>query len=187
MNKHYSLKEGKQMPELSRCGTGFSGCTGNNPPSYPSFDNMCNGVFAPVCAPEICNVPRIPHYQILVTGEGIVLDTDSGQNISFNLLIERFMQVYKGQLFLQAPSFNIIIPSQNLKFFETDGHLHMSVLFYEESTQRNILVTLHQSHMSMPTQLFIYSVSNMDSLIHIQGNLVSGTTNLYADSNVHAH
>lgn len=175
------------MPEASRCGTGLSGCTGDHTVSYPSFDNMCNGVFAPVCAPEICNVPRIPHHEILVTGEGIILDTTSGENISFNLLIERFMQVYKGKLSLQSPSLNIIIPSQILKFFETDGHLHMSALFYEESTHRNIFVTLHQSHMSLPTQLFIDSTSDVNNLIHIQASLVSGTTHLYADHNVHEH
>lgn len=148
---------------------------------------MCHGVFAPVCAPEICNVPRIPHQEILVTGRGILLDTISHENIHFNLLIERIMQVYKGQLYLQSPSFTINLATSVLKFFETDGHLHMSALFYDENSQRNISVTLHQNHLPQQPQLYIDSTSNPAELIHIQGTLISGSTNLYTDHHVHGH
>ena len=160
------------MANIPRCGTGDTGC---------------NGVFAPVCAPEICNVPRIPHHETLVTGEGVLLDMTSGQNISFSLLIERTMQVYQGHLYMQGSTFYIHIDKSTLKLFESDGHLHMSALFYEESTQRNIFVTLHQDHHSHTSHLFIDSTSTMAELIHIEGHLISGSTNIYTDHNVHEH
>lgn len=175
------------MTDALRCKAGSTGCNGHGAPTYPTFDSMCNGVFAPVCSPEICNVPRIPLHETLVIGEGILLDTINGQNINFSLLIERTMQVYKGQLYLQSPLFTINLPSHALKFFETDGHLYMSALFYDDMMKRNIFVTIHQDHHLQATQFFIDSTSTITELIHIQGSLVSGTVNIYTDHNVHDH
>ena len=175
------------MPNLARCGTGNTGCNGQGEPTYPRFGSMCNGVFAPVCAPEICNVPRIPHHETLVTGHGILLDTISQQNINFNLLIERTMQVYKGYLYLNGPSLFIDLSNSILKLFESDGQHSMTAVFYDESTNRNMIVTLHQDHMTHTSQLLIYSSSNLTDLIHIQGNVIFGDTYIAMDHNVHAH
>ena len=35
-------------------------------------DNMCEGVFAPICEPEVCDIPRIPRKQNLVVGNGTI-------------------------------------------------------------------------------------------------------------------
>ncbi len=102
-----------------RCGTGDSGCCG--PAMDHSSSNMCNGVFAPVCAPEICNVPRIPHHEKLVEGRGCILASESQQRITFNILVEREMQVYKGVFKARDSGDGIAICAEDLKFFEGDG------------------------------------------------------------------
>lgn len=41
-----------------------------------NHSDMCNGVFAPVCNPEVCHVPRIPYAQDLVIGMGFVSNSN---------------------------------------------------------------------------------------------------------------
>lgn len=183
------------------CGTGDTGCT--EPPMNHMSSSMCNGVFAPVCAPEICNVPRIPHHEILVKGQDVLLDMGGPQKIYFNILVEREMQVYRGNLELKDLKCDgISIKADGLKFFESDGMARMQVIFHEKSTGRNIMVTVykgkkedegkeehqkHQGHEQELTQVFIYSASSEADLINLSGKVVSGKIELYADHNVHGH
>ena len=177
------------MPIMQRCGTGNTGCTCQNPAINYMLNghNMCNGVFKPVCAPEICNVPRIPHHEILAEGQGILLDTISWQEIRFNLMIERTMQLYSGSLILQSPWGYLTIKSPELKFFESDGDTHLLAIFYDEPTGRDITVTIHQNDTPHSTQIFIHSASIVNELINLNGIVVSGDIELYADHNVHEH
>ena len=130
------------MTSTQRCGTGDSGCSG--PAMDHSSSNMCNGVFKPVCAPEICDVPRIPHHEKLVEGKGSILDNVSGQRITFNILVEREMQVYKGVFEAQDTGGGMAIKARILKFFEGDGKTYMLAIFYEETTDRDIIVTVYK-------------------------------------------
>ena len=188
------------MTSTQRCGTGDSGCSG--PAMDHSSSDMCNGVFKPVCAPEICNVPRIPHHEKLVEGKGSILDNVSGQRITFNILVEREMQVYKGVFKAQDAGDGMTIKARILKFFEGDGKTYMLAIFYEEMTDRDIIVTVykgdegeqgHQEHQEHPehaqeaTQVFIYSTSREATLINLGGELVAGDIKLYVDHNVHEH
>lgn len=186
-----------------RCGTGDSGCSG--PAMDHSSSNMCNGVFAPVCAPEICNVPRIPHHQKLVEGEGCIVDNESQQRIIFTILVEREMQVYKGIFKARDTKDSMTINARGLKFFEGDGKTYMLAIFYEEMTDRDIIVTVykvdeghqeHQEYQEHPehprhdqeaTQVFIYNTSREAKLINLGGELVAGDIKLYVDHNVHEH
>lgn len=199
---------------MCRCGTGDTGCT--EPPMNHMSSSMCNGVFKPVCAPEVCNVPRIPHQETLVEGKGILLDTDSRQGIDFNIFVEREMQVYRGSLELKGLKCDGIgVKAGRLKFFESDGMTHMQAIFYEESTGRNIMVTVYkgeeeeeekeeeaeekeekekgkgkkgcQGHEQEITQLFIYSAPIGAEPINLGGKVVGGKIELYADHNVHEH
>lgn len=132
------------MMKKQRCGTGDSGCCG--PSMDHSSSNMCSGVFAPVCAPEVCNVPRIPHHQKLVEGVGCILDTESQQKTHFSILVEREMQVYKGVFKAQGTGECVLINAQVLKFFEGNGKTHMFAVFHEEATSRDIVVTVYKQH-----------------------------------------
>ena len=174
------------MSITQRCGTGDTGCNGCHDYMYPMFDNMCNGVFSPVCAPEICNVPRAPHHEILAEGQGILLNSITNQPIRFNIFIERTMQIYKGIFELYDSLGNLNIQANELKFFESNGNSYLFALFYEESTN-NITVTIHQNHMLHSTQIFINSASLMTDLINLTETVISGNIKLYADHNVHAH
>lgn len=188
------------MVTTKRCGTGDSGCSG--PAMNHSSSNMCNGVFAPVCAPEICNVPRIPHHEVLVDGKGTLLDNESQNKIHFTIFVEREMQVYKGRVEVTDAGDEIIIKAQMLKFFEGNGKTHMLAIFHEETTNRDIVVTVyqgeeehqgeeghqrHQEHEQKPTQIFIYSTSMEEALINLTGELIAGDIKMYIDHNVHEH
>jgi len=198
-----------------RCGTGDSGCCG--PAMDHSSCSMCHGVFAPVCEPEICNVPRIPHHQKLVEGTGCILASESQQRIIFNILVEREMQVYKGVFKAQDSENDITICADVLKFFEGDGKTYMLAIFHEKMTNRDVIVTIyqedqehqghegqeghqvhqeyqahqehqeHQGHCQEPTQVFIYSTSMEASPTNLWGELVAGHIKFYVDHNVHAH
>lgn len=176
------------------CGTGDTGCT--EPPMDHMSSSMCNGVFAPVCAPEVCNVPRIPHHEILVEGQGILLDTHCQQRICFNIFVEREMQVYRGGLELQdLKCGGISVKAYRLKFFESDGMSQMQAIFYEGSTGRNIMVTVYKEEKEEekekkkkePTRIFIYSAPIGAEPINLGGKVIVGKIELHADHNVHGH
>ncbi|WP_410495214.1 hypothetical protein QTL86_14145 [Cellulosilyticum sp. ST5] len=199
--------------EMERCGTGDTGCKG--PAMCHMSSSMCNGVFAPVCAPEVCNVPRIPHHEVLVDGQGILLDTQSQKEICFTIFVEREMQVYKGELELQDIGKEIKVRADVLKFFESNGKTHMLAIFHEEASTRDIVITVYQEeqseqekekekekeqghqveqgnqrhpgHEERSTQIFIYSTSVQAGATNLGGALIAGDIKLYIDHNVHEH
>lgn len=175
------------MSITQRCGTGDTGCSTQPPAIQYMPTNMCNGVFAPVCAPEICNVPRIPHHEILAEGQGILLDDTTKMDIQFNIFVERVMQVYKGKFEFQDPPNSINLNMSELKFFESDGYTHLVALFHNPTTHQNTTVTLYQDSMLKSTHLFIHSTSIMTQPINLSGLVTSGTLHLYPDHNVHDH
>ena len=168
---------------MCRCGTGDTGCKG--PAMCHMSDNMCNGVFGPVCAPEICNVPRIPHQQTLVAGQGILIDTEGGQKIEFNIFIEREMQVYRGELKLQDKEKGINICADVLKYYEGHEETHILAIFQEADTEQDITISIHKGEKQ--TLFFAYSTSLHPEILDLRGKLVLGKINIYADHNVHEH
>lgn len=48
--------------------TSSSSCSNSSSTS----NNMCNSVFGPICEPEVCDIPRFPHSQDLVVGNGTI-------------------------------------------------------------------------------------------------------------------
>lgn len=175
------------MCTMKRCGTGDTGC--KEPAMCHMSSSMCNGVFAPVCAPEVCNVPRIPHHQVLVKGHGILLDTKTQKEICFTIFVERIMQVYKGELELKSEESGIEVQADVLKFFESDGKTHMLAIFHDECKDQDITVTvtIHQEEEEKSTQMFAYSAPMEIEVIDLGGKVVSGSINLYVDHNVHEH
>lgn len=166
------------------CGTLDMGC----PQPAVSYidDSMCNGVFAPVCAPEVCNVPRIPHHEILVEGQGIILDEVSGEEIAFTMLIEREMQVYRGKLIMAGTS-GSNINVEMLKYFEGDGEHFVLALFHDMNPNRNIMLTIQQKHMEIPAQIYVYSSPLEVESLNLGGKVILGEIKIYADHNVHEH
>lgn len=173
------------MSIINRCGTGDTGCTG--PAICHMSDNMCNGVFAPVCAPEICNVPRIPHHEKLVEGEGRIQDNYSQQNIYFKMLVEREMQVYKGVFKLEGVEAGIEMKAEVLKFFESDGKTYMLALLHEKSTGKDMMVKVYQNEGQAAAQFFIYMIASEGEPTSIVGALVEGSIKFYVDHNGHEH
>ena len=189
--KKRSKKEDKECKEMchtcekERCGTGDTGCKG--PAMCHMSSSMCNGVFAPVCAPEVCNVPRIPHHQVLVKGKGTLLDIKSQKKIRFTVFVEREMQVYKGKLELQGKENGIEVQADVLKLYEGDGKTHMLALFHAECTGQDIMVTVQKDEEQKSTQMFAYSAPIEAEVIDLGGKVVSGGIKLYVDHNVHEH
>ena len=65
------------------------------------MQSMCNGVFEPICSPEVCNVPKIPYYQDLVIGEGKIMQCNcfgKPMEITFRLHIYRELMDVFGKL-----------------------------------------------------------------------------------------
>ena len=200
-------KEMCHTNEMERCGTGDTGCKGTAMCHMSS--SMCNGVFESVCAPEVCNVPRIPHHEVLVDGQGILLDIQSQKEICFTIFVEREMQVYKGEFELQDIGKEIKVRADVLKLFESDGKTHMLAIFHEEATTRDSVITVYQEekseevqeqghqveqgdqrhpgHEEGSTQIFIYSTSMQAGATNLGGSLIAGDIKLYVDHNVHEH
>ena len=176
--------ECRPVCHICQCGTGDMGC--KEPPMSHMSDNMCHGVFAPVCAPEVCNVPRIPHQEVLVEGQGAFSDIKTQKEIYFTIFVERIMEVYKGELELKDEEEGIEIKADVLKFFETDGKTHMLAIFHDECIGIDITVTVHQEEENS-TQMFVYSAPMEAEVIELGGEVVCGSIKLYVDHNVHGH
>lgn len=170
-----------------RCGTGNSGCNIHTEAIQYMPTNMCNGVFAPVCAPEVCNVPRIPHQETLAEGQGIFLDDTTRVPITLNLFVERIMQTYRGKLEFQNPTTSTHLIMDDLKFFESDGSTHLIALFHNSTTNSDTMLTLYQDPTHHTTKLFLYSISMTQQVTSYSGMLTSGMIHLYPDHNVHDH
>ena len=90
--------------------------------------NMCNGVFAPVCSPEVCDVPRIPYYQDLVTGSGFVKNSnenDSDFYVEFNIHIYRELFDVFGKLKVIDEQGKTIIYSEQLEAYHAPSEGNM--------------------------------------------------------------
>lgn len=170
---------------LQTCGTLDMGC----PQPAVSYidDSMCSGVFALVCSPEVCNVPRAPHHEVLVEGQGTILDEESGREMTFTILIERTMQVYSGKFMLNDSNGSHLEVSELNYFSQHEDHFALA-LFYDMSEHRHIMVTISKNHqVAMSEKLYVYSSPAERLPMNLGGKLTSGEIEIYMDHNVHEH
>nr|WP_302598832.1 hypothetical protein [uncultured Cellulosilyticum sp.] len=187
--KRYRRAKERQVCSLQmnqQCGTLDTGCP---QPAISYIDNsMCNGVFSPVCAPEVCNVPRMSHHETLIEGGGTILDRRSGTRMNFTVLIEREMQVYKGKIQLTSEINGItMVNVEALKYFEGDGEHYGVALFKEDGSTQSILFTLQHQHVDKGAQIYVYATDLQGAPINIEGEVIAGELKFYKDHNVHEH
>lgn len=144
--------------------------------------DMCNGVFAPVCSPEVCDVPRIPYYQDLVIGSGCVKQTnekDSCTNVKFQIRIYRELLDVFGKLKVVDDQGETIIYSERLEAYHAPSEKNMVAIFHfddpETESARELAVFASTPSCKREAMFYIYSAPLIGKEICIGGTVEDGT------------
>lgn len=111
-------------------------------------NSMCNGVFSPICEPEVCDIPRMPHFQDLVVGNGTIVTSekdieDIEHAYQFTIKIYREFMDYFGYFTLLDSAGDTIIESNQLECYHTKTTDKMVAIFHvllEDDTSREVTV-----------------------------------------------
>lgn len=160
-----------------------------------SSESMCHGVFAPICEPEVCDIPRMPHYQDLVVGDGIVgLRTEGIQpckeTYQFNIHVYRRFLSYFGEFTLWDSKGMVMVESEQLECYHTKSKDKMVAIFhvvYEDETSREITVYAKPSTCKEAASLYVYSAPLFHEEILIGSDLIQGKIEIFLDEAGHEH
>lgn len=177
------------------CGTMDFGCHNGGAAIEERSSNMCNGVFAPVCAPEVCNVPRMQHTQDLVIAHGTFInesvDLKLQEAISFKLHIYREMQVYKGELEIEDTQQKTLFNSTILTHYEVNKENEILAVFQIEehgaSHTRALSVYAVPQHHLEPAKFYAYSAPLREHIIALGGIMFIGEIKVFKDQTTHGH
>ncbi len=144
--------------------------------------DFCDGVFAPVCSPEVCDVPRIPYKQTLVIGHGIVKDSmenDSEGYDKFYIHIYReFFDVF-GKLTVEDSQGNQILNSTKLECFHGPTEEKMVAIFHFDDpmteSSKELAVYASTPTCKQRAKFFIYSAPLYDEGICLGGVVKDGS------------
>ncbi len=157
-------------------------------------NDFCDGVFAPVCAPEVCDVPRIPYYQDLVVGEGYV---KNNMEKSFNSHVKFCIHIYRelfdvfGELMVLDECGETVIYSKKLECYHSPNEEKMVAIFHFDDKHRGHSKEL-SVYASTPTckqaaKFYIYSAPLMDPAVCIGGVVECGTIKITESLVEHDH
>lgn len=146
------------------------------------MDNqMCNGVFAPVCSPEVCDVPKIPYYQDLMIGYGFVnrsCDDDSSGEVRFQIKIYRKLLDVFGRLRVEDQYGNVLLVSEQLEAYHAATEEKMVAIFHYDDpnteSSRELTVYASTPTKKKEAKFYIYSAPLMDETICIGGTVKDG-------------
>lgn len=160
-----------------------------------SFDSMCHGVFAPICEPEVCDIPRILHYQDLVVGDGVITQNTNEigyckETYQFHIHIYRRFLSYFGEFTLWDSKGVIMVESDQLECFHTKSKDKMVAIFhvvYEDETSREVTVYAKPSSCKESASLYVYSAPLFHEEISIGSDLIQGKIEIFLDEAGHEH
>lgn len=153
-----------------------------------SCTSMCNGVFSPVCAPMVCNIPRMPQYQDLVIGSG---NFHSGELVtsdilSFRVHVYRMMHDYLGDVMIIDPITNRCLHSNTLVAYHAGTEEMFTAIFHMDSTDktasRELAVYGRIALSDTPAAFYVYSAPLTGGEIRAGGELVTGNIRIEADA-----
>lgn len=145
------------------------------------MQSMCNGVFEPVCSPEVCNVPKIPYYQDLVIGKGKIMECNCFENnmeIIFRLHIYRELMDVFGKLELMGPTGTSLMYSDRLEAYHAPTEDYIIAVFhyvYGNNKSREVVVFAKASQKRSNGKLYIYSAPIGADEINIGGKVINGS------------
>ena len=141
----------------------------------------CNGVFAPVCSPEICDVPRIPYEQTLMEGRGYIKNRKSMYGcaeVKFKMKVTRRMFDVFGELRVVDGKGRMIIHSEKMEAYHAPTEDAMVAIFhYEDSMShqtRELSVFASVETDSQPAKMYMYSAPLFDGEVVFGGKVEDG-------------
>ena len=159
--------------------------------------SMCNGVFAPVCEPEVCDIPRFPHSQDLVVGNGTIDEAKCSNDKESCLKGMRFtIHIYReftenfGEFALFDCYGALIFKSKKLECYHSPNEDSMVAIFhvaFDDDTSREITVFGKKETCESPAALYVYSAPLYHEEIRLGSELLQGKLNIYKDSMQHEH
>ena len=144
------------------------------------MQSMCNGVFEPVCSPEVCNIPKIPYHQDLVIGKGKIIERncyEKTKEITFRLHIYRELMDVFGKIELMGPTGTCLIYSDRLEAYHAPTEDNIIAVFhyvYGNNKSRELAVFAKASNKCSNGKLYIYSAPIGAEEINIGGKVMNG-------------
>lgn len=145
------------------------------------MESMCNGVFKPVCSPEVCDVPKIPYSQDLVKGKGFIEDRNcckDTRELIFKLHIYRELMDVFGELEIMEPNGNCVIYSDRLEAYHAPTEENIIAVFHyvdkNSKKSRELAVFAKTDTESSPAKFYIYSAPLNQQEIYLGGIVKNG-------------
>lgn len=181
--------------------------------SSSTSNNMCNSVFGPICEPEVCDIPRFPHSQNLVVGNGTICgdkectceeetintlrcekgcydeNTNCLKQYRFTIRIHREFTEHLGEFSLYDGLGKLIFSSKKLECYHAPSVDNMVAIFHvvEDETSREVTIYAKNKNCESPAALYVYSAPLFDTEIKVGSELLQGELNIYPDNIGHDH
>lgn len=160
-------------------------------------DGMCNGVFAPICEPEVCDIPRPPRRQDLVVGNGTIgenqiteVEMCHDKNYRFTIHIFREFTDHFGRFTLFNDQGAPLMKSDRLECYHAPTEDNMVAIFHvtlDDGTSREVTVYGKTNICDSPAALYVYSAPLYHEEINVGSDLLQGELKIYMDQMSHDH
>lgn len=156
--------------------------------------DMCNGVFAPVCNPQVCDVPRIPYQQDLVNGMGYVrdlMDCCAESFVYFHIHIYRKLEDVFGELKVTDECGRILMHSTKLESYHSPNENSMIADFHisneKSGKSRELAVFASIASQCEEAKFYMYSAPLFEREIRLGGEVMNGTIEIEKSLVDHNH
>ncbi|BBF43677.1 hypothetical protein lbkm_2365 [Lachnospiraceae bacterium KM106-2] len=160
-----------------RCGICYRECNFRN-----NCTSMCNGVFKPVCEPEVCDVPRMSHYQDLAVGKGVIQLRNSDK-LSFKLNIYRIQEDIFGEFLIRDHYTKTHLYADRIECYHAMMEEKFVAIFHidygEDEPSRELAVYGTIGNCNEAPKLYVYSAPFGHNEVSIGGRLCSGFIEIY--------
>lgn len=157
-------------------------------------NDSCNGVFAPVCSPEVCDVPRIPYEQILMEGRGYIKNRKSKYGcaeVKFKIKVTRRLFDVFGELRVVDEKGRTIIHSEKMEAYHSPTEDAMVAIFHYEDSKthraRELSVFASVETEDQPAKMYMYSAPLFDAEVVFGGKVEDGMIRIEKSLVDHEH
>lgn len=157
-------------------------------------NDNCNGVFAPVCSPQVCDVPRIPYEQTLMEGMGYIDNRMSSfgcAKVQFKIRVYRRLYDVFGKLCVLDEYGRILIYSEQMEAYHSPKEDAMVAIFHYEDSRshhaREISVYASVGTANQPAKFYMYSAPLSDDEVQFGGIVRSGMIKIEKSLVDHEH
>lgn len=157
-------------------------------------NDSCDSVFAPVCSPQVCNVPRIPYEQILVQGGGYISNRMCMcpcNQVEFSILIYRKLYDVFGVLRVMDEQRGTFIYSEKLEAYHSPKENAMVAIFHYEDqcshNTRELAVYASIESENQAAKMYMYSAPLFDAEVMLGGEIECGSIKIEKSLAEHQH